>query len=92
MPAASQDFDATDTPRALEDMLGLTIGIRYTVSNTGDAVVMVRVAAMKPANTARGHPLGPYESMTIEPVAAVKTWAWTRDPDGAGLIVTEAVR
>ena len=90
MPAASQDFDADGTPTALEDSLGLVTGTLYTVSYVGDAVAMVRVAASQPAATARGHPLGPYESLAMRPEAGVKTWAWSRDPDGAALIVTEA--
>ena len=88
MATASQDFDATGTPRALEDELGLTDGTPYLVSNAGETVALFRAAAAQPDAAARGHPLGPYEDITVIPAAGLKSWVWSRHPDGASLIVT----
>ena len=90
MPSASHDFDATDVPRALEDVLGLSIGVRYTVHNVGESVALLRLAATQPAADARGHAFGPYGVMTVEPETGAKTWVWSRDPDGAQIIVSTA--
>ena len=35
--ADSMDFDATGTPRALEDALSLVAGTRYTLGNAGES-------------------------------------------------------
>ena len=88
MASPSQDFDATHTPRALEDELGLQDGVRYLVSNVGETVALFRAAAAQPDVAARGHPVGPYDDIVVLPAAGLKTWCWSRHPDGAALIAT----
>ena len=90
MASASQDFDATEAPRALEDELGLETGRPYLLSNAGETIALVRVAAAQPDAAARGHPVGPYEDIVVKPDDGVKSWCWCRHPDGAKLIVTAA--
>lgn len=89
MAADSQDFDATGVPRALEDELSLTAGLRYTISNSGETLARLRIGATQPAADARGHPLRPYGSGVVRPETGVKHWLWSLDPDGAELIVSE---
>lgn len=90
MPGESLDFDATETPVALEDVLTLAVGTLYTLANAGSTIALVRAGATAPSAVARGHPLRPYRSTGVEPASGVKTWVWSRDPDGASLILTEA--
>ena len=88
MATLSQNFDATGTPQALEDVLGLTTGMTYFLSNAGETPALFRSAVTQPADDARGHPLSPFSSVTVTPETGCKTWCWSRHPDGAKLIVS----
>ena len=100
MGAASQDFNATDTPRALEDELDLFLGLDgsaalHRMTNAGETVALWRIADAQPAADARGHPLGPFETVTVRSALGpgtnpdFRTWVWSLHPDGAALVVTE---
>ena len=95
MGIPSQDFDATETPRALEDKLSLFRDVPHRVTNVGETVALWRVAYTQPASGARGHPLGPFETVIVRSKLGpganpdFKTWFWSEHPDGAPLVVTE---
>ena len=89
MASASQNLDLGSVPQALEDELNLVAGKRYLTENVGETLIRLRVAADQPGADSRGHQLGPYETITVIVVDGFRTWAWSRDPDGAKLIITE---
>ena len=89
---ASRNFDATGEPQALETVLGLTMGTAYTLQNVDvKARLRIRVAAVKPAASMRSHFIEPGGTQFFEPTAGTFAWAWTDDPTGCAVIVTEAI-
>ena len=89
---ASRNFDATGDPRALETVLGLTMGTVYNLQNVDvKARLRLRVAAVKPAAAMRSHFIEPGVMQSFEPTAGTFAWTWTDDPTGCAVIVTEAI-
>ena len=87
---ATQDFQVTEVPAALDDSLAFVVGTRYFVSNDSSVIVLYRVAVAQPAADATGHPLSPYRTFEfVYAAGADRSWFWTRDPPAA-LVVTEA--
>ena len=88
---ASQNFDATDDPRALETVLNLTDGQQYYVQNVDStARLRLRAAAVQPAASMRAHFVEPGGNIIIKPEPGISTWAWTDSPEDCACIVTDS--
>ena len=87
----SMDFDATGTPADIVASLSLTPGTRYAGQNVSTtATAFIREAATAPAVGARAHKVEAGGQFTLNPLAGEGIYAWTDDPLGCPLIVTEA--
>ena len=87
---AAQDFDATAVPQDVVAVLSLTNGKSYTCQNVSTtSTLFVREQAAMPDVTDRAFKIESGGHVTIKP-DGTPVWMWS-DPDGAAVIVEEAV-
>ena len=88
---ASRNFNATAMPQNIRTTFGLVNGASYTGQNVlATATLFLRDAAVRPQPNARAfrHETGGFFYFT--PDRTTDLWAWTDDPAGCAVIVTEA--
>ena len=88
---ASRNFNATSTPQSIASVVVLTDGQQYVGQNVSTtATLFVREAAVQPAPTMRAHRHESGAFFYFTPGGTTSLWAWTDDPAGCAVIVTEA--
>ena len=87
---AAQDFDATDAPRDIVAVLGLSNGTSYTAMNLGPTgTLFMREQTGAPTTSDRAFKIEVGSPFTIQPTGD-PIWFWS-DPGGVAVIVEDAV-